>query len=206
MSGQVADLKPGRLSLQGLRQKHNIWVKQTGIPLALHSRRLPKALGLKKKGGNMIKDFDYIKKQLAELAEVINSFKSEAVQLRIVELFLAGTSEKEQPHDLAQAQQSNKVKPKPRKRKAKSSSEQPSAEKRKKSLGGTGAVAILTQLAATDFFDTPKTINDILEHCKHNLARTFKANEFSGKLARMVRSNQLKREKNADNQYEYKKV
>jgi hypothetical protein len=26
--------------------KHNIWVKQTGIPLALHSRSLPKALCL----------------------------------------------------------------------------------------------------------------------------------------------------------------
>ena len=34
----------------------------------------------------MIKNFDELKKQLSDLAGVINSFKSEAVQLRIVEL------------------------------------------------------------------------------------------------------------------------
>ncbi len=96
----------------------------------------------------------------------------------------------------------NKVKT--RRRKPKASSEESTSDKRK-AQGGTGAVAILTKLATTDFFDKPKTINDILEHCKDNLARTFKANEFSGKLGRMVRGKELKREKNADNQYEYKK-
>ena len=34
----------------------------------------------------MIKNFDVIKEQLKELAGVINSFKSEAVQLRLIEL------------------------------------------------------------------------------------------------------------------------
>jgi len=33
----------------------------------------------------MIKNFEEIKKQLNELSTVINSFKSEAVQLRIIE-------------------------------------------------------------------------------------------------------------------------
>ena len=51
----------------------------------------------------------------------------------------------------------------------------------------------------------PRTINDLIEHCKHNLARTFKANEFSGKLGRMVRNSELTRKKNTDKQYEYKK-
>jgi len=36
----------------------------------------------------MIKNFDEIKQQLGELATIINAFKSEAVQLRIVELIL----------------------------------------------------------------------------------------------------------------------
>jgi len=151
----------------------------------------------------MIRDFDQVRKQLTELAEVINSFKSEAVQLRIVELVL-GTPPKMAPPERTEDEPKKNDKPKPRKRKAKSTSEEPASEKRKAS-SGTGAVAILTQLATTDYFDKPKTINDILEHCKHNLARTFKANEFSGKLARMVRAKELKREKNADNQYEYKK-
>jgi hypothetical protein len=33
-----------------------------------------------------MKNFDQIKDQLKELAEIVNGFKSEAVQLRIVEL------------------------------------------------------------------------------------------------------------------------
>jgi hypothetical protein len=80
-----------------------------------------------------------------------------------------------------------------------------SAGKPKNAPAGAGAVATLTQLLAGNFFDKPRTINDIIEHCKHNLARTFKPNEFSGKLARMVRNGALTRKKNADKQYEYKK-
>jgi hypothetical protein len=42
----------------------------------------------------MLKDLEQLKKQLAELAEVINSFKSEAVQLKIIEfIFKGGGSE-----------------------------------------------------------------------------------------------------------------
>ena len=40
----------------------------------------------------MIKDFKKIKEQLIELSDVINSFKSEQVQLRLVELIF-GTAE-----------------------------------------------------------------------------------------------------------------
>jgi hypothetical protein len=35
----------------------------------------------------MIKDFDVMKQQLRDLARVLNDFKSEAVQLRVVEFF-----------------------------------------------------------------------------------------------------------------------
>jgi len=82
------------------------------------------------------------------------------------------------------------------------------ASKGKKSATatGSGAVATLSQLAKSDFFSTPKTISDIVDHCRHNLARSFKANDFSGKLARMIRAGELTREKNTDNQYEYKKA
>jgi hypothetical protein len=38
----------------------------------------------------MIKNFEEVKKLLAELSEVVNKFKSEAVQLRIVELVFTG--------------------------------------------------------------------------------------------------------------------
>jgi hypothetical protein len=41
---------------------------------------------LEKRRGAMIKDFDVLKKQLEDMAGVINRFKSEAVQLRLAEL------------------------------------------------------------------------------------------------------------------------
>jgi hypothetical protein len=43
----------------------------------------------------MIKNFENVKAQIAELASVINSFKSEAVQLRIIELVLGTPQEAE---------------------------------------------------------------------------------------------------------------
>ena len=153
----------------------------------------------------MIDNFDTVKKQLSELSGVINSFKSEAVQLRIMELILGRQSDKDQSESNKKDKKTSlKATSRRRRTEAKATDETVSAKKRKSSEG-TGAVATLTQLVAGDFFKKPRTINDIIEHCKHKLARNFKANEFSGKLSRMVRNVELTREKNADNQYEYKK-
>jgi hypothetical protein len=69
---------------------------------------------------------------------------------------------------------------------------------------GSGAVATLARLVEEDFFQNPATIGGIVTHCEETLARKFKANEFSGKLGRLVREKTLMRSKNSDNQYEYK--
>jgi len=152
----------------------------------------------------MIRNFETVKAQLSELAAVINSFKSEAVQLRIIELVLRTPQEGGSGDDATVATSNpNRT---PRRKKIKSSgAEQGKDAKKRKTASGTGAVAILTQLAETNFFDKPRTINDIIEHCKKKFARHFKANEFSGKLGRMARHDELTREKNAEKQYEYKK-
>jgi hypothetical protein len=150
----------------------------------------------------MIEKLDSIKKQLAELATVLNAFKSEAVQLRLLD-FLLGQQSIKKPDEIPVRAGASK---KPRSRRATTpTGEGATAKKGKKAPSGTGAPATLTQLLSTTYFDKPRTINDIIEHCKHNLARTFKANEFSGKLGRMVRTGELTRKKNADKQYEYKK-
>lgn len=147
----------------------------------------------------MTEKFENIKKQLPELASMLNAFKSEAVQLRIVD-FILGSPTEPLPQD-------KKTPKKTAGRKAKVKEEGGGAPgKKKKAPAGTGAAATLTQLLGGNFFDKSRTINDIIEHCKHNLARTFKANEFSGKLGRMVRNGELTRKKNADNPYEYKKT
>lgn len=148
----------------------------------------------------MLKDFEAIKTQLAELADVINKFKSEAVQLRIVELVLQGKSVGsggEDHNDPAPARKGKK------RRKALSSTANKGEQKKKKVSGGTGAIATLVKVYEEGFFTKPRTINDILAHCETNLARRIKANEISSKLARMVRTGELKRAKNSDNQYEY---
>lgn len=152
----------------------------------------------------MIKNFDEIKAQLKDLSEVINGFKSEAVQLRIVELVF-GLENDEQGQNGTEGET---VKPKPRrktarKRTAKPSNENPSPKKSGKRASGQGAVATLTRLVEEGFFESPRTIGDVVEHCDHNLARKFKANEFSGKLGRLVREGTLARTKNSENQYEY---
>ena len=151
----------------------------------------------------MIQEFDDIKKQLAELTAILNGFKSEAVQLRILD-YILGKKDSESDDRPAPTQH----KPKKIKRIAitPKNGVDVKPSNRKKAASGTGAPATLMQLLETDFFNKPRTINHIIEHCKHNMARTFKANDLSGTLARIIRNGKLIRNKNTDKQYEYKKA
>jgi hypothetical protein len=154
----------------------------------------------------VIQNFDDLKKQLSELSTVLNGFKSEAVQLRLVELiFEKGTTTWDGKIDPPADIKTNKKTP-ARKSKPHKTTAEAAPGKKKRVASGSGANATLSQLLDSDFFTTPRTINDIIQHCKHNMARTFKANEFSSKLGRMVRNNELTRKKNAEKQYEYKKL
>lgn len=150
----------------------------------------------------MIKNFEEIKLQLKELSDIVNSFKSEAVQLRIVELAFGVDGEDEQD-----TQDETPVKPKKKparkKRAAKKFGEDTPKKVASKKPNGQGAVATLIKLVEDGFFKEPKSIGNIVEHCDHNLARKFKANEFSGKLGRLVREGTLTRTKNSESQYEY---
>lgn len=164
----------------------------------------------------MIENFSEVKKQLSELSEVINKFKSEAVQLRILEIVL-GASRFSVEARTGQANDATDVEKKvPRRRttKRKASPKEPSSDDgeskdagkpKKARRSGQGAVSVLGDLVEQDFFKTAKTIGNIVDHCEQSLARRFKPNEFSGKLGRLTRENVLSRKKNSDNQYEYTK-
>ena len=157
----------------------------------------------------MIAKFEEVKGQLKELAEVINAFKSEAVQLRIIDIVFGLSTVEEaentNSHEPPQPVPSNRRK---RSKRKVSSSENtvgnPSGTPEKRKASGGGAVATLVKIFQDGYFAQAHAINDILIHCETNLARKIKANEISGKLARMVRSGELTRSKNADGQYEYK--
>lgn len=153
----------------------------------------------------MFKDFDTTKKQLSELAEIVNKFKSEAVQLKLLELLFAAT-----PHEIeAEVSTPEPGKPKKRSRKkappAKKATKSDDGEKSAKKPSSFGPVTILNKLYEEGFFSKARTIADICQHADTNLARKIKPNEISGKLARMVRNEELSRKKNSDNQYEYTK-
>ena len=155
----------------------------------------------------MIDDFDNVKKELTELATVLNSFKSEAVQVRIVEILLGKTEssvDDKRPARPPSARPKRKA-TRTRKTAEKAAKKDATPRPRRAATSGTGAIALLSQLLAGDFFDSPKRIGDIVEHCKHNLARTIKPNEISGKLGRLTRDGKLSRSRNSDGQYEYVK-
>lgn len=153
----------------------------------------------------MFKDFETTKQQLAELAEVVNKFKSEAVQLKLLELLFDST-----PHEIEGEEGVDaEVKPKKRVRKKRASTKKAAVpakdNKAPRKPSSFGPTSILKKLYDEDFFAKPKTISDICQYSDANLARKIKPNEISGKLARMVRNGDLSREKNSDNQYEYTK-
>ena len=159
----------------------------------------------------MIKNFDQIRQQLEELAPIINSFKSESVQLRLIELIFRGESENREEGDggvsVVLPPSGTGSKPK-RKRRPKTKSKSGASPRTdnassKPSRGGTGAHAAVTSLVEEGFFKNAQSIRSIIEHLGANKGRHFKANQISPSLLRLLREGKLTRNKNADNQYEY---
>jgi len=155
-------------------------------------------------------EFDEIQKQLKAIAEVVNAFKSESVQLRVVEVLLAQLCAS--PAQTSTPASTPPKRVKRRKASAKSapsttdgSGAQPKTPARKPSRtsGSPGAYAMITQLLGDGFFKTPRTIGDIVAHCGTSKGHHYKANECSPSLLRLLRDQQLTRKKNKDGQYEY---
>lgn len=150
----------------------------------------------------MIKNFEELKTQLKDLSQIVNGFKSEAVQLKIVELVFGLETETEKEYATLSAPAKRKTTKKKTTKKATGTT---APKKSGNKPSGQGAKAILGKLVEEGFFKTPKSIGDIVKHCDLNLARKFKASDFSGKLARLVREDALTRTKNTENQYEYQR-
>lgn len=157
----------------------------------------------------MIKDFETVKNQLKELSEVINSFKSETVQLKIIEMLFKGVKiqDNEDEEESENEQDEDTEVRTPRKRAKKKAKEKGQEDKEKKSgstKGRPGPTKTIETLVTEGFFKSKKTIGDIVQHCNDSLALTYKSTDISGKLMKLVRDKKLKREKNASTgQYEY---
>ena len=155
----------------------------------------------------MIKNLNKLKKELTELAPLINSFKSEAVQLRIVELIFQEGAEPEKKtrgktDGKAKAAKAAEAAP-ARKTRATAAAARTAAPAKKAKRAKSGPTAVLNQLIDEGFFKKPQAIGQIIEYAKAAKNRVIQSNQLSPVLARYVRIGKLKRQKNPKGQYEY---
>lgn len=133
-----------------------------------------------------------------EISEVVNSFKSEAVQVKIIDKLFDAMSESDKQDDNNNTDVFNK-----RGRKRSEDNDYSFVAGRKK----LGATKVLNQLLNTEFFDKPQSISSIAGFCKQNFNSDFKTSELSGILLKLAKETKLRRERNNDNnRFEYVKA
>jgi hypothetical protein len=146
----------------------------------------------------MSKHIEKLKKQLIEISEVVNSFKSEAVQVKIIDKLFDAMLESERGE-----MDGNELNKKGRKRPDYDTENYPFSSNRKK----PGATKILNQLLSTEFFDNAQSISSIADFCHDNYSSDFKTSELSGILLKLAKENKLRRERNdINNRFEYVKA
>jgi hypothetical protein len=147
----------------------------------------------------MSKHIEKIKKQLMEISEVVNSFRSEAVQVKVVERLLDAIIDSEK----AEAESDLLFNKKNTRNRAYDERQYPSIRGTKK----PGATKILNQLLSTDFFNSSHSISSIANYCKDNFDSEFKTSELSGILLKLANEHKLRRERSqANNRFEYVRV
>ena len=147
----------------------------------------------------MSKHIEKLKKQLLEISEVVNSFRSEAVQVKIIDRLLDAMIESEK----GDIEGGDVLSRRGRKIRQGDDEENASSAGRKK----PGATKILNQLLSTDFFSARHSIYEIADYCKENYESDFKTSELSGILLKLAKENKLKRERSNDNnRFEYVKL
>jgi len=147
----------------------------------------------------MSKHIEKLKKQLIEISEVVNSFKSEAVQVKIIDKLFDAMNEADRgetdSYDLSK--KSRKL------RSDYDTDNYPFSQGRKK----PGATKVLNQLLGTDFFANSQSISSIADYCRDVYGSDFKTSELSGILLKLAKENKLKRERNdINNRFEYVKM
>ncbi len=146
----------------------------------------------------MSKHIEKLKKQLIEISEVVNSFRSEAVQVRVVDRLLDAIIEFEKGDSEGPEIFKKSLKHRPDEDLNYSSDR-----------GGKkpGATKVLNQLLSTSFFDIPHSISSIATYCKDNFDSDLKTSELSGILLKLANEHKLRRERsNENNRFEYVRV
>lgn len=172
-----------------------------------------------------------LKKDLGQLAAVLNQFKSEAVQVKLLEQFFSGASIAAAPAPAPAAAPARRGRPPgsgkkkaakaaaptaaPARRgrppgsgakkvaKAAAPAPAPTAKPGRKKRGKMGATGALYKLIAAGFFKTHRTIADVTAACKSKLGLDIAVTNLSGPLMRFVDEKKLVRAKNKDQKFEY---
>jgi hypothetical protein len=147
-----------------------------------------------------------LKNQLLDLAETLNAFKSEAIQVKIADRLLDSIFADEEQVSAKSASEIGEQNFAARRAKRVNHHQErlnnPTRERKP-----TGATKAMYRLLDTDFFDQPQSIAAIANRYKEEFNEDFKTSEISGILLKSVKENLLKREKNQGNKrYEYVKV
>ncbi len=130
-----------------------------------------------------------------EIAEVVNAFKSEAVQVKVIDRLLEAMTETDK-NDLEGSEIFLR-----KGRKLRSDDDHNFGRKK------PGATKVLNQLLNTDYFNSSHSISAIAEYCKEQFDSDFKTSELSGILLKLAKENKLKRERSNDNnRFEYVKA
>lgn len=147
----------------------------------------------------MSKHIEKLKKQLLEISEVVNSFRSEAVQVKVIDRLLDAMIESEK----GETDGADALNRRARRARQTEDDETLSINGRKK----PGATKVLNQLLLTDFFNSSHSISEIADYCKESYDSDFKTSELSGILLKLAKENKLKRERSNDNnRFEYVKA
>ncbi len=143
-----------------------------------------------------------------KIAAVLKEFSFESVQLKVLDFLLHDKSIKEnETLEIQDPVVTNKKKTRKStsSKKIKKVDDTTKKTETKTKNGRPGPGQMIDILIADGYFDSKRTLNNIIEHCKSKKAYIYASNDFSTTLARALRSNKLIREQNNEGQYEYLK-
>lgn len=155
-----------------------------------------------------------LKKELGQLAGLLNQFKSEAVQVKLLDQFMSAARTVAAPvvalaTTVASSAPAPAAAPARRGRPPGSGAKKavkapvaaaPKAAKKRSKMGATGA---LHKLLESGFFKAHRSISDVTAACKSKLGLDIAVTNLSGPLMRFVDEKKLVRAKNKDEKYEY---
>ena len=149
-----------------------------------------------------------LKKDLGQLAGLLNQFKSEIVQVKLLDRFLSGVGAV--VHPVVAAVSAPSAAPKRRgrppgsgKKKAAKTAAPTAGKPGRKKRSKMGATSALHKLIESGFFKAHRSIAEVTNACKSKLGLDIAVTNLSGPLMRFVSEKKLVRAKNKDDKYEY---